>query len=257
MPDLDAHECDLFLLTSHAPYVADRILPEFARRGCRNLDGWGIGYYIGMESRVVRRATPAVEHEQLSTEFAVATEVVSSPTILGHLRRKSRGQSCVENNHPFRLDFLGYQWLLVHNGTARRHEELVPSAERLLADANSDTPRVFEFLRRQIMDYYEARLLPSLIEACRSAFGKLLEFDPQGQFNLILSNGHLTFVFVHWRPFYLLHRPKQTGNVALISTLDELTDHEEWIEVNKLSTKQAKMLVFGGPSLVLNGDIPR
>jgi hypothetical protein len=95
----------------------------------------------------------------------------------------------------------------------------------------------------------------SLIEACRRAFGKLLEFDPQGQFNLILSNGHLTFVFVHWRPFYLLHRPKQTGNVALISTL-KLTNHEEWIEVNKLPGKQAKMLVFGSPSLVLNDHIP-
>jgi predicted glutamine amidotransferase len=204
---------------------------------------------------VVRRATPAVEREQPSTEFAVAAEVVSSPTILGHLRFTSRGQSCVENNHPFRLDFLGYQWLLVHNGTARRHAELVPPAERRLADANSDTPRVFEFLRRQIMDYCEARPQHSLIEACRRAFGKLVAFDPRGTFNLILSNGHLTFVFVHWRTFYLLHRPKQTGNVALISTL-KLTDHEEWIEVNKLPTKQAKMLVFGGPSLVFNGDIP-
>lgn len=255
MPDTEPHECDLFLLTSHAAYAGSRILPEFARRGCRNLDGWGLGYYAGSESRIVRRATPAVNDGNLCGEFATAAEVVSSATILGHLRLTSRGQTRVENNHPFRLDFLGYQWLLVHNGTARRHEELVPPAERLLTDANSDTPRVFEFLRREIIAYYDARPQHSLIEACRQAFGKLLVADPQGKFNVILSNGDLTFAFVHWRTFYLLHRPKQSGDVALLSTI-RLTDQEEWVEVNKLQSKQAKMLVFAGPSLVFNGDIP-
>jgi predicted glutamine amidotransferase len=255
MAESEPHECDLFLLTSHAPYLADRVLPEFARQGCRNLDGWGLGYYVENRARVVRRATPAIDGDDLCGEFATAVEVVSSSTILGHLRLTSRGQSRVENNHPFRLDFLGYQWLLVHNGTARRHEELVPRSERLLTDADSDTPRVFEFLRHEIIEYYESRPQRSLIEACRQAFGRLLAADPQGKFNVIHSNGHLTFVCIHWRTFYMLHRPKQTGNVALVSTL-KLTDQEGWIEVNKLASKQAKMLVFGGPSLVFNGDVP-
>lgn len=255
MSDNEPHECDLFLLTSHAAYAGSRILPEFARRGCRNLDGWGLGYYAGGESWIVRRATSAVNDGTLCGEFATAAEVVSSPTILGHLRLTSRGQTRVENNHPFRLDFLGYQWLMAHNGTARRHEELVPPAERLLTDANSDTPRVFEFLRHKIIDYYEAQPQHSLIEACRQAFGKLLAVDPQGTFNVILSNGELTFAFVHSRPFYLLHRPKQTGDVALLSTL-RLTDQEEWIAIKKGPSKQAKMLVFSGSSLAFNGDIP-
>jgi predicted glutamine amidotransferase len=187
--------------------------------------------------------------------FARAVEETSSPIILGHLRFTSCGETRVQNNHPFGLSFLGYHWLLIHNGTARRHEELVPLAERLLTEATSDTPRVFEFLRREIIAYCQARPQNSLIEGCRRAFGKLVEFDPKGKFNLILSNGYMTFVFVHWRAFYLLHRPKQKGDVALISTL-KLTEHEEWIEVSKVSSKQAKMLVFGGPSLVFNGDVP-
>ncbi len=255
MPESEPHECDLFLLTSHAPYIADRILPEFARQGSRNMDGWGIGYYAGNQAHTVRRATRAVESGSLSAEFATAVEVVSSPTILGHLRLTSRGETRVDNNHPFQLDFLGFQWLLIHNGSARRHEELIRRSERLLTDADNDTPRLFEFLRREIIEYYESRPQHSLIEACRQAFGKLLVADPQGKFNIILSNGCLTFVFVHWRMFYMLHRPKQTGDVALISTI-KLTDREEWVEVNKLSSKQAKMLVFAGPSLVFNGDIP-
>jgi predicted glutamine amidotransferase len=252
----EAHECDLFLLSSHIPYVADRILPAFARKGCHNIHGWGIGSYTGSEARVVRRAEPAFNDDTLSTEFAMAVEVISSPIILGHLRLTSCGKTRAENNHPFRLDFLGYDWLLVHNGTARRHEHLVPRAERILAESDNDTPRIFEFLRREIIEYYESRPQRSLIEACRSAFGRLAEADPEGKFNLILSNGFLSFVFVHWRTFYLLCRPKQTGNVALISTIERLTDIEDWVRFDRSPSKKGRMLVFSGPTLILNGDIP-
>jgi predicted glutamine amidotransferase len=252
----EAHECDLFLLSSHVPYVAERILPTFARKGCRNIHGWGIGSYAGSEARVVRQAEPAASDDTLSKEFATAVEVISSPIILGHLRLTSRGQTRAENNHPFRLNFLGYDWLLVHNGTAKRHEQLVPRAERILVESDNDTPRVFEFLRREIIEYYESRPQRSLIEACRSAFGKLAEADPDGKFNLILSNGFLSFVFVHWRLFYLLYRPKQTGDVALISTIENLTENEQWVPFDHQRSKQAKILVFSGPTLILNGDIP-
>jgi predicted glutamine amidotransferase len=181
-------------------------------------------------------------------------EAVSSPIFLGHLRLTSRGSQRRENNHPFSLTFLGYDWLLIHNGSARRHEQLVSPDERLLPESDNDTARVFEFLRREIIDYYLSRPQRSLIEACRTAFGKLLEADG-GTFNLILSNGYLTFVFIHWRTFYLLHREKIIGDVTLVSTL-KLTDDEEWMEIRRLERKKAKLLVFSGHTLVLNGDIP-
>jgi predicted glutamine amidotransferase len=255
MPEADlAHECDLFLLSSHHPYHGDRILPAFAREGRRNMDGWGIGSYANGQAQVLRRAEPAVQSDNLSAEFAVAVEAVSSPIILGHLRFTSRGSQRRENNHPFRLNFLGYDWLLIHNGSARKHEQLVPESERLLTESDNDTARVFEFLRREIIDYYDSRPQRSLIEACRSAYAKLLEAD-QGKFNLILSNGYLSFAFIHWRPFYLLHREKVTGDVALLSTL-KLTEREEWVEFNPLHGKKAKLLVFCGPTLAFNGDIP-
>jgi glutamine amidotransferase len=248
------HECDLFLLSSHHPYVADRILPEFARQGCRNIHGWGLGYYAGDQARILRRAERAVSDGRISGEFAVAVETIASPIILGHLRLTSSGQTRRENNHPFHLTFLGYDWLLIHNGTARNPEALVPAERRLLTDSDNDTPRVFEFLREQIVAYCDAGPRKSLIEACRAAFVQLLDKDA-GKFNLILTNGQLTFVFVHWRPFFLLHRPKETGDVKLISTL-ALTEHEDWIEFRPSAGRKARMLVFSGPTLVLNGDIP-
>ena len=255
MPSTDQlHECDLFCLSSYRNYTGDRILPVFARRGATNIDGWGIGYYADAEARVVRRERRAVDSGSVSEEFAMAVETISSSVILGHLRLASRGATCRQNNHPFLLQFLGYDWLLIHNGSAARAEQLVPPEQRLLRESDSDTPRVFEFLRARIVRYCNAPQ-HSLIEGCRMAYNELLEADPGG-FNLILSNGQLSFVFIHWRPFYWLRRMKGSGDVALVSTL-RLTDEEGWIECRPLQGRKARMLVFNGPTLIFNGDIPR
>jgi predicted glutamine amidotransferase len=254
MPSTQPHECDLFLLSSHRAYLADRILPEFARRGSSNIHGWGLGTYADSRAIVVRRSEAATEGLSLGREFATAVEAITGPTILGHLRLTSRGRTRRENNHPFQLHFLGYDWLLVHNGSAHNHETLVPPDGRLLTDSDSDTPRVFEFLRKHIIQTFLSSPRRSLIESCRKAYQELLSAD-SGKFNLILTNGHLSFVFIHWRPFYALHREKDSGDVALISTL-KLTDHEEWVEFKVREGKKAKMLVFNGPMLILNGDVP-
>lgn len=249
----ESHECDLFLMSSHRPYVGDRILPAFARRGAANRDGWGIGSYVDGRARVLRREQPAAENGSLGEEFAIAVEAVSSPIVLGHLRLTSRGHTRRVNNHPFQLNFLGYDWLLIHNGTARNADRLVPPNERLLTESDSDTPRVFEFLRREIIAYLGGPR-KSLIEACRSAYVKLLEAD-SGGFNLVLSNGHLSFAFIHHRPFFLLHREKDTGDVALVSTL-MLTPEEDWVKFIPREDKLARMLVFSGPTLAFNGNVP-
>jgi len=249
------HNCDLFLLSSHGNYYADRSLTEFAIRGNRNLDGWGIGTFADGTPHVVKSRDPALSRGDLSKEFAAAICATAGSVILGHLRLTSQGSTSVENNHPFELPFLDSTWLLIHNGTARNPHNLVPPSEQLILDATNDTPRIFEFLRSRMIQYCRSDPKRSLIEGCRSAYSELLEHD-QGTFNLILSNGYLSFVFIHWREFYLLHREKDKGNVAIISTI-RLNDEEEWIPFYHSSGKKAKMLVFSGPNLAFNGAIPR
>lgn len=249
------HECDLFLLSSHQRYYADRILSEFARRGERNFHGWGIGSYINGNAKVIRTDEPAFNHN-LSREFSVAISAVSSPIILGHLRLTSRGSIHPENNHPFKLHFLNYDWLLIHNGSAYKHDSLIPFDERLLLESDNDSARIFEFLRQRIISYYLSGHKRSLIEGCRSAYTDLLNADPNGSFNVMLTNGYISFVFIHWRPFYLLNREKDAGDTALLSTI-KLTENEDWIEINPQPRKKARMLVFSGPTLIYNGGIPK
>ena len=144
---------------------------------------------------------------------------------------------------------------MVHNGTARSYENLVPPSERLLRDSDNDSARIFEFLRARIISYYQESSRRSLIEGCRKAYEDLLE-AAVGQYNIILSNGRISLAFIDWRPCYLLYREKQMGDATLVSTL-RLTYDEEWEEINRLRNKKAKMLVFSGPTLIFNGDIPR
>ena len=256
MAEVFCHECDLFLLSSHQDYFANSALTRFAGRGSRNIHGWGIAGYRHGRANVLRSADPAIEKESgdLSREFYMATKAVSSPIILGHLRFLSAGTVSEFNNHPFKLNFLGYDWTMVHNGTATNHETLVPHDERLLLESDNDSARIFEFLRKRIIEYYLRDSRKSLIEGCRKAYADLLNTD--GEFNNILSNGHISFVFIHHRTFYLLNRDKQMGDAALLSTL-RLTDDEEWITVDARQNKEARMLVFSGPTLIFNGDIPR
>ena len=254
------HECDLFLMTSHRGYYANSALAEFARRGQRNINGWGIGSFKDGKANVIRSSdaalSPSIAGEDLSREFNVAIQTVSTDVILGHLRLASRGATNKLNNHPFQLPFLGYDWLLIHNGTARKNLQLVPNDQWLITDSNSDTPRVFEYLRRKAIDYFESSPKKSLIEALRSAYTSLLSEDSDGSFNLILSNGYLSVAFIQRRPFHLLRREKDQGDAVLLSTL-RLSKEEDWVEFKPSRRKHAKMLVFSGPTLIFNGDIPR
>ena len=106
------HECDLFLLSSHHDYFANNALVQFANRGSRNIHGWGIAGYRHGRANVLRSVDPAIVKDSgdLSREFFITTKAVSSSIILGHLRLISKGSGNELNNHPFKLNFLGYDW---------------------------------------------------------------------------------------------------------------------------------------------------
>ena len=244
-------------MSSHQPYEAERSLRLFATHGCNNRDGWGVGYFFDSVAEVRKSSQPTIEDRQaqagFSAEFGQALREANSQVIVGHLRLASRGGIEAVNNHPFKLNFAGYDWLFAHNGTARNPEQLVRPADRILTESTCDSARVFEFLRARIVEYMAAGPLKSLICAVRRAYEELLGMD-NGSFNVLLSNGHLSFACLHHRQFYLVQRSKELGNTVLLSTL-KLNDHERWQRVGVVRSYAAKMLVFSGHTLIYNGDI--
>ena len=178
MPE-NVHECDLFLLTSHNAWNAEMSLESFARIGRRNINGWGIGFYRDGISRVVRSEIPAAEEGTPSREFMAAIKAVSSDVILGHLRKTTRGANIVENNHPFKLNFLGYDWLMIHNGTGYEIQNMIPPTNNCLFAALMTVPEPLNTCAK--------RLYNTAAQTIRKASSSELKTHSQNYCKMILK----------------------------------------------------------------------
>jgi glutamine amidotransferase len=111
-------------------------------------DGWGVAYYIDGAPHVTRSPLTALG----DSLFHRLSGVVSSETVLAHVRRATRGPPTVLNCHPFQYG----RWVFAHNGDISefdRHREalLAEVAPRLrrfiLGDTDSEVV-FFMFLTR-------------------------------------------------------------------------------------------------------------
>jgi len=263
--------CDLLTISSRTAYKASYSLPDFAVCGERNCDGWGVGYFREDGTAQVRKSSHAAydpEHDTLDAALVKLAKETRSQYFLGHVRFTSCGETCDQNCHPFKLSFLGRDWLFAHNGTCR---EIVKyeSPNDSVPDATNDSARVFEYLRDRILKRYA----PSGPGA-RSLFGALTdatlelinEYDsPDGRgdnFNYVLCDGQLLFVFMHHRPFYMLHRAKERADALILTTCGGedgggLTDAEAWHELNDRDRSYGTLMLIVHDTVVNTTQITR
>ncbi len=78
------------------------------RQSDRHPDGWGVAYYVDGAPHVTR--SPA--HALGDALFHRVSGVVSSETVLAHVRKATQGAHTVLNCHPFQYG----RWVFAHNG---------------------------------------------------------------------------------------------------------------------------------------------
>jgi predicted glutamine amidotransferase len=102
-------------------------------------DGWGVAYYVDGSPHVTRNPLTALG-DQL---FHRLSGVVSSQTVLAHVRKATQGNNSVLNCHPFQYG----RWVFAHNGDipnfaehrARLIDEVSPTIRRfILGDTDSE-----------------------------------------------------------------------------------------------------------------------
>jgi predicted glutamine amidotransferase len=71
-------------------------------------DGWGVAYYVDGSPHVTKSPTHALG-DQL---FHRLSGLVSSETVLAHVRKATQGSNTVLNCHPFQFG----RWVFAHNG---------------------------------------------------------------------------------------------------------------------------------------------
>lgn len=74
----------------------------------RHPDGWGVAYYVRSVPHVIKSARTAVA----DSLFQRVSGIVSSQTVVAHLRKATTGNISMVNCHPFQYG----NWIFAHNG---------------------------------------------------------------------------------------------------------------------------------------------
>lgn len=110
-----------------------------AAQSVRHPDGWGVAYYVSGSPHIIKSAGRA-EGDRL---FHRVSGIVTSQTVLAHIRKATQGERSTLNSHPFQYG----RWVMAHNGDVpdfqEGREELVqriaPVFRRfLLGDTDSE-----------------------------------------------------------------------------------------------------------------------
>lgn len=147
---LPGHMCRLFGFRSVIQSSVHRSLLDadnaLGEQSNQHPDGWGVAFYIDGSPHVTRSPTTALG-DQL---FHRLSGVVSSETVLAHVRKATRGPNNVLNCHPFQFG----RWVFAHNGDipnvdAKRSEllrEVVPALRRFILGETDSEIVFFMFL---------------------------------------------------------------------------------------------------------------
>lgn len=138
-------------------------------------DGWGVAHYVDGAPHVTRAPSTAIN----DAIFQRLSGVVSSETLLAHVRKATVGPKTVLNCHPFQYG----KWVFAHNGEIRRFEghraelleHVAPRLRRyILGDTDSEV--LFFVLLTELAAYapLSARFgVDDVAAAIRTAVGKV------------------------------------------------------------------------------------
>jgi predicted glutamine amidotransferase len=246
--------CDLFALSAKKDYSAPKSMPLFAIRAKKNMDGWGIGFFRKHQAIVEKSAEQVFASGHLHDSFQRLARVVKSRITICHIRFRTSGLVDECHAHPFVLNFGGHNWIFAHNGKAPAIESY-KSSGIAIEDAVSDSARAFEYLRDHIEDHYKnATEQKMLFEALSDSTGQMIDQYP-GDYNFLLSNGHLLFAFTNHRQFMIMKGSRKLEGALLLTTVAKGLSEEKWLRLAKATNRRGLLLAISGNDVVLHKSI--
>ncbi|MBW2220579.1 MAG: class II glutamine amidotransferase, partial [Deltaproteobacteria bacterium] len=180
--------------------------------------------------------------------------VVKSRIIICHIRLRTSGLVDECHAHPFVLTFGGRNWIFAHNGKAPAIESY-KSRGTAIEDAVSDSARAFEYLRDHMEDHHRHTTEPAMIfEILLSSTAQMIDQYP-GNYNFLLTNGHLLFAFTNHRQFMVMKGSGELKGVILLTTLARGLSKEKWLRIAKATNRQGLLLAISGNDVILHKSI--
>jgi glutamine amidotransferase len=183
-------------------------------------DGWGVAYYVGQSPHLIKSASTALNDNL----FKQVSGIVSSETVVAHIRRSTQGENTILNTHPFQFG----KWVFAHNGNIKdfnlhRHKLLEKVDARLQRYVLGDTDSeilffiVLSFLSKRVDLHRYGCRNEDLVDSIREAIDCVSEIvgdyvrtpnsDPQlNYFTFLITNGQNLVAFhggkeIHYSTF--------------------------------------------------------
>lgn len=141
-------------------------------------DGWGVCYYIGNSPHVIKADKPAMDCDI----FKKVSGVVSSHTVLAHIRKSTIGQVSPLNTHPFQFG----NWVFGHNGNIKEFSNKKESLTELISETfkpyilgTTDSEIIFYILLSELEkkeNLFSSKIkYESIKEACASGIERIID----------------------------------------------------------------------------------
>ncbi|MBI2372873.1 MAG: class II glutamine amidotransferase [Deltaproteobacteria bacterium] len=148
--------CRLFGFRSVIPSQVHRSLVAaenaLGAQSARHPDGWGVAYYVDDAPHVMKSPTTALDDRL----FHQLSGVVTSETVVAHVRRATVGDQSILNTHPFQHG----RWVFAHNGEIAEFErcrsklvaEVAPKLRRFVL-GQTDSEVIFFLFLTELQGY--------------------------------------------------------------------------------------------------------
>jgi len=186
-----------------------------AQQSVRHPDGWGVAFFLGNYPHTIRHDKTALEDKL----FKDVSAVVSTQTLIAHVRQATIGQVNILNCHPFQHG----PWVFGHNGqvygygsdddvTDRLRDAVDPRFLRHIL-GTTDSELCFHLflsrLARQVDDiYHEGVGFDVALLALRETVKTIKELvphrgdDAEHRLTFLLTNGKMLLAYREQRPLF-------------------------------------------------------
>lgn len=140
----------------------------------RHPDGWGVAYYLAGAPHVIKSVSTAVDDHL----FQHVSGVVTSETVLAHLRKATQGDLSIINTHPYQHG----HWVFAHNGNIKGFDEVrdelvrkIPPVLRRFILGKTDSEVLFYLLLGKMAQRCEIERHGYPLEDLREAACEMVE----------------------------------------------------------------------------------
>jgi glutamine amidotransferase len=200
--------CRLLGIVASEPTEFRLVLKEaprsLAHLSKEHRDGWGIAVHADADGWRIEKGIECAHDDDRFHDLAVGAR---GESLVAHVRQRTVGVTKLENTHPFRSG----RWVFAHNGTIKHLDYLRGgvSAERLAEiRGDTDSELFFAWLLTQMdqAGVTDREAGPELDRLLRDVLRGLRAREGFGAFNVLLSDGLVTYAHRFGRSMYLLER---------------------------------------------------